>query len=548
MAAINISSEFFNHDAQAGGFFPDTHINKTFDVGRFVQERGKNYIIEGIRGTGKTHILKMIAEEYFNNFNRNRVLPIYFSLAQVSEWTGDKKLFRLQLYTQIVLKSVQVIEQYPQIKNAQNLQNSDVKSKSVEKLREMFYVKEQKNFDLLIREIHELSEKLISKLTFNPGEIDLRSSSTGNLDAEAKFNAGIASSKVQGNAEIAKEQQIELIGRTLSHENAAQFILEYFKEIKKILSLSFSLILLDEVSEMDADSQIEIFRLLKVIRSANDIDPQRNYMYFVAAVYPPQSTFYPSKENSGPFNFDPGHDATMEYLELDENLDEYEDFFKNLTEKRIEHIENKNHHKFDNYLSIFDEDKTFALAAYAANGIPRRYLELLKQAYENLQQRTASLSDSSDILKMTSRDIEQGIQTVVSSQIITARIKTGERKILDGIAANFERRNKKQETENKTKSEPVPSTVYFTVSHTNLDLLSGLITQGAIHDKGRTRSRKYYREEGSRGEIMNLDLAVAIYHNAINKNRAVDIFRNELKSIAKGGYVWCQEFDIEQFK
>lgn len=85
MSIIEISTNFFKHDAQAGGFFPSTHTNPGFDISKFIDKTGQNYLIEGIRGTGKTHILKMINETCLSTYDTNKILPIYVSLASVSE-------------------------------------------------------------------------------------------------------------------------------------------------------------------------------------------------------------------------------------------------------------------------------------------------------------------------------------------------------------------------------------------------------------------------------------------------------------------------------
>jgi Cdc6-like AAA superfamily ATPase len=76
---IELPHDFFNHNAQDGGFYPDSHV----DYGILIENFGRrqNLIIEGIRGTGKTHILKMIEQYHLNNFQNTRILPIYVSLA-----------------------------------------------------------------------------------------------------------------------------------------------------------------------------------------------------------------------------------------------------------------------------------------------------------------------------------------------------------------------------------------------------------------------------------------------------------------------------------
>jgi Cdc6-like AAA superfamily ATPase len=69
---------FFNHDAQAGGFFPLTHINPGFDIDSFIRGSGKNILVEGIRGTGKTHILKMIASKCIDTYPEEKICQYTF--------------------------------------------------------------------------------------------------------------------------------------------------------------------------------------------------------------------------------------------------------------------------------------------------------------------------------------------------------------------------------------------------------------------------------------------------------------------------------------
>ena len=72
--------------------------------------------------------------------------------------------------------------------------------------------------------------------------------------------------------------------------------------------------------------------------------------------------------------------------------------------------------------------------------------------------------------------------------------------------------------------------------------------QGCLHDKGRTRLKKYYKEEGAQGPLLMLDLSLALHNGAIDKRRAFDIFKNDLKENAKSGYLHCQDFNLDQFE
>jgi len=542
-----LAPKFFNHDAQAGGFFPNTHINKSFDVDKFIQSRGKNGIIEGIRGTGKTHILKMVADRYLKGFSEYRVIPVYVSLAKLSQFSEENiTRFRMQLYANIVLESINCIEQH---KSALGYPEARIASSALLYLKNLFRIKSEKDFQGTIKEIKRLNKILLQRLTYNPRNIRMKESDTEKSGLQAKLFPMTGAPSVELSGESTTEKSVEFIGNNLAHENAAEFILQYFKELRKILSLSFSLILLDECSETSTKGQIEVFRLLKLIRGASESDMKQNYIYFLAAAYPPLATYYPSRLHGDSFNFELGQDASVDYLQLDETLEEYESFFSELTKKRLKYLSgNGSQSRETTVLDIFDSDRAFTLAAYAANGIPRRYIEILKQAYDNLQQRSSGTSGNSN-RKITFRDIEAAIQTVVSNSILAHnKLNPKDFAFLDEIVSRFARRNKKQETENEEKEEAVPIIVYFTTSRSQIDYLANLIIQGAIHDKGRTRVRKYYRNESLQGELMSLDLAVAFYNGAIAKSRAAEIFKTELRENSKRGYVWCLDFDLSKFK
>lgn len=547
MPLLKLASEFFNHDAQAGGFFPETHINQTFDIEKFIQQRGKNTVIEGIRGTGKTHILKMVGNSYLQNFEKYRVLPIYMSLASLSQWDKDISRFRIQLYAGIVLESINKIENN---KNIFKITETEKTNSALDFLKRLFGIRGSQDFDSTIKDIRQLNDLLLHKLTYCPQNISIRTLETEKQGSSANIGTESAGVSAEFSSNQETEKKAELIGITLSHDNAAEFIREYFRQLKTMLGLSFSLILIDECSEASKEGQIEVFRLLKLIRGAAESDTQQNFINFIAAVYPPEATYYPSKLHGDSFNFELGNDASVDYLQLDENLEEYESFFSALTQKRLQYL-GGNGFKIGKgtILDIFDSERAFILAAYTANGIPRRYIEIIKQAFDNLHQRAAGIKEQEQVIKISVRDVESAIQTVVSNYILVQnKLTEKEFKLLDELVNKLGRRNKKQETENKGKAKPVPAIVYFTMSRSQIVEISNLITQGAIHDKGRTRVRKFYRDEALQGELMSLDLAVAFHNGAISKIRAAEIFKKDLKENAKSGYEWCSDFDLSKFK
>ena len=228
-----------------------------------------------------------------------------YLLAKLSQYGEDDiKRFRMQVYANIVLASIHCIEQ-----NKASLGFSDKDSAgSLVFLKRLFRIRPDRDFEGTVKEIKNLNERLLQRLTYNPQNVSLREADTVRGGIQTTLAVPLAgSATVDATTESETEKKVDFVGTNLSHENAAEFILEYFKQLQKILSLSFSLILLDECSETTQKGQVEIFRLLKQVRGAADSDIKKNYIYFLAAAYPPLATYYPSKLHGDSFNFDLGH-------------------------------------------------------------------------------------------------------------------------------------------------------------------------------------------------------------------------------------------------
>jgi len=541
MPAVKIDPNFFNHDAQAGGFFPITHTNPGFDIEAFLSGPGKNLLIEGIRGTGKTHILKMVASTALSTYSDKKILPVYISISKVSEWESrEVHIFRIHLYANIVNETISTIEkEYASI----GFQKSSNVDNAINKIKKMFGVEIDGDITEILRKIRVINENLLSQLTYNQEQILERVKKE--YAERSTFGGSLKTFQASWDEilKILSEKEIIFVGKNFAYENASQFLVEFFKQLNEILGSRYIILLLDECSETSAEAQIEIFRLLKLIRGSFTSDMEKNYVYFCASVYPPYSTSYPSKSQGQNFNFEPGQDATVEYLQMDELSDEYESFFSELTKKRLEFFCEK---KITSPIkAIFENEGAFFLAAYGANGIPRRYLEILKQGYDTLCQRSGSDGDTK---RISQKDIEDGIQTVASNQILSStKLKSDDFKIIEEIAQRIGTRNKKTETENKEKMKKLPANDYFTINRSQFDEFIRLLLQGCVHEKGRTRLKKYYKEEGSQGPLLMLDLSLLIQYGAIDKRRVVDIVRKDLKENAKSGYLYCQDFDLRQF-
>ncbi len=267
---------------------------------------------------------------------------------------------------------------------------------------------------------------------------------------ELNKSLGIQGAKAGGKAVDESSQTIEYLTVKLSHLNASQFLTQFYRYLYELFDLQHTVLLIDECSDLPKEAQLEIFRFLKLIRGGTRVDNTRNFLYFIGGVYPPQATEYPSKSLGGPFDFEPGDDCSVEYLELDVQVTFYEDFFKNMFLKKMSKF---NPSLSQDIFNFFEDERTFLLAAYASNGLPRRFFEILHQAYENLTEFVSSRTKADNkTYKIRYIDVSAAIDKIVTSTILSRSKLTKENfKALEKIVAALKRRNKKVETESSSK-------------------------------------------------------------------------------------------------
>jgi hypothetical protein len=532
MPIIKINPEFFNNDAQAN-FDYSTHANPGFNIIDIANSKS-NILFEGIRGTGKTHILKSIREETLSNFNKYRILPVYISLAKISEYESlDEQMFRIHLYTNIVKATVESIKD-----NVDLIRNSDnpllLKAIKCEMpILNMYYDESIVQF---LDEIQVLLEKLDNDLL--AGNINFQTEDSNEL------SVGIMPKAFSFNGKKNKKQQLQYMVDRLSHLNASRYIVEFFRGIREILELEYSLLLIDEISGVSNKAQTEVFRLLRLIRGSTDSNEKSNFVYFIGSVYPPQKTNYPAKAYGSEFDFIAGEDCSMEYLEMNVLNEDYEEFFSYITRRRLEKIHPESN---GNYLWMFEDEKTFLLAIFASNGLPRRYFEILKNAYSISSKKH---STSLQFEKIDYNSVSLAIQNIVDSQILSESQLTDidfdylEKYILPKLS----QRNSSAETKNESRSDDkkLPVHLFLSVTRTDRKKLANLIYRGVIHNLSRTRKPKTVssNDQEAKGLMLMLDLAVAFNYRVFNIQNAINYFENDLRNNAKRGYLYYSDITL----
>lgn len=531
MPIVQINQEFFNNDAQAN-FDSRTHIDMGIDIKGLINRN--NYLIEGIRGTGKTHILKMIRQEVVEKFTQYRVLPIYVSLAKYSEYeslTSDE--FRIHLYTSIVENAITTIKDNKEVFKQGNPQII----KAFKEGLPIFPFFFNQSFDEIIESIDILVKEL------NEGLF------TGNIKMNSKDkvdgNSSVDMNPIKFGGTYSKEKQVEYVIDQLSHKNASKYILSFFKKLVNILQLDYCLLLVDEISGVSKEKQIEVFRLLKLIRSCNEGQKDTNIMYFIGGVYPPSSTNYPSLVKGNEFEFKTGDDCTMKFLEIDILNEEYEEFFKYVTSKRLEkyHLKESN----GDILWMFESEKAFLLAAFAANGLPRRYFQILDIAYSNAK---SKFMQESTIKRIDIPSISSAIQHIAENEILDENHLTEQdfEYLEEIIIPKLTTRNSTVETKNANNNSETLIHLFIKVSTNDRNRLGNLIYRGVIHNLNRTRKSKYSKSSESNpiGKMLMIDIAVSYYHRLYNVQNCVEYVQKDLRENVKRGFQYFSEIKLNK--
>lgn len=528
---MELPVSFFNHDAQAGGFYPKSHVG--IDVSSF--GHGQNMLLEGIRGTGKTHVLKMVERHCLATFERNRVLPIFVSLAQINEHARkEPEEFRLHLYTHIVQRSVETLEKY----KLELQEDKSLLQRSLDSIKTLFCIETSKTFDDIIKDIISVSEDLRFKLQFNLTSKNFKDSSGINSNLSCSANGkigqkGIAEAGFEQKGNLTLSSNVEdntmYVGSKLAHHNASAFLLEFLKQLQVILNLEHSLILLDECSEADYKAQVEIFRLFKAIRGGNSLLSDKNCCaHFIGSVYPQGATYYPKRNIDG-FSFEPGHDCTVEFLEWDE-LDNktYVSFFHDMLVSRLKELLAYDCEGGEAIKKIFEDKNSFLLAAYCANGTPRRFWEILKRGYDRGSK------------KISSKGVEIAIQEIANDQILTIGHLTNEDiDFINDIVDRLLGKNVDIRGNNKKNNINHPQYIYFSINRQHKHLLDRLVVQGAVHDKSRMRMKSKYTLK----PIFSLDISLSYNFSIIPKKNFVRILSNEIPRCAKSDF--AQAIDVK---
>lgn len=328
----------------------------------------KNQIIYGRRGTGKTHLLKALQEQLIGNFYHERRMPIYIDLRRLLPlitYTNNTIEFSILVFKQIVneifnviVENINFLYRFNEFDNTSKC--SIIKKNELDKMLEDINIKFDGQEYKKLEEI-ELNEEEIKKLALSL-KISQQSELGGSREKESTISTSFKKSRYISFADIT----------------------EIINKIPDLLDVKRFICLIDEWSEVPLDTQVYIAELIKrgFITS--------KFTFKVAAITNRSKIGrkigedFVGLEDGGdifPFNLD-------NRFVYEINSQKTKDFFSDLLYKHLSSIDNKfQEHIFEglnsnNFLNYFLANQALREILIAAAGIPRDFINLFINAYD----------------------------------------------------------------------------------------------------------------------------------------------------------------------
>jgi hypothetical protein len=350
-----------------------------------------NQVIQGRRGTGKTHLLLAFAERLIDRFDQERQMPIYIDLRKIKpliqESPENSISYALIAFVLIIQEVFATLAE--NIKFLYNLAPSS-RQGIFESLK-----KEQ-----IVRIYNELNLNLTGQTIQKLGTLTFSTEEIKNLTSSLKISAhpeitGGASSQIKQTTTTTVEKVITFSGVV----NSLQALLE---------TLNIKIVcLLDEWSEIPVLSQPYIAELLKRV-----FIPSR-FVFKIAAI-PFRSRLQRRNEFEN-VGLEEGGDIFPFLLDnryvFEINKQETRDFYNELLYKHLTSLEPKILDEYSpqeketlhsNFINQFFANQSLAEILVASGGVPRDFCNLLINSYDKFL-----LNSTSEFKRIVLRNVRE---------------------------------------------------------------------------------------------------------------------------------------------
>lgn len=371
--ANNIRAENLQYDSFIALYSGEENISNINNV--------NNTVIYGRRGSGKTHLLRALAEKLGSEFSLKRNFPVYIDLRRiiplVSSAAGSSDVEAILIFKYITQQMSFALAE--NLAHLIGVNEFDPSSKLA--------------VDARMTEIAELFSSIY--LEFD-GRRFKKPSVALEVSEEEVRSLGV-SATVSGNPSISGKANLQQKVASSSSQQAYVSILDITRAIEKLislLSLSRITVLLDEWSEINIDTQLWLAEIIKKSFSAIGVTVK------IGAI--PNRTNLGIKTDSKYFGLEDGGDIQgypldMRYV-FEVNKSQTRDFFNDLLHRHLYAIDSSPVETLlrdrkvgsDKLINQFFANVALNEILVACAGIPRDFMNLFINSYDRFVMQSSS--------------------------------------------------------------------------------------------------------------------------------------------------------------
>ena len=353
----------------------------------------QNQIVYGRRGTGKTHLLKRLEEEYISKFDEYRSVPIFINGSKLR--TQSNVIYEipaaiaLSVYIEFIKTLVDKLYEFinkrldpniwDQVTKGKQTQTAQKAKKITKELYELLQEGEVRFLPAgeASDEVQTLNET-VAKVS---GGLNLNLSDPRSLGWNVKF-------KAQHDKEAKKSG---IILRKIKGQVILPFsqVATNIQELLRLMEGSSLVVLFDEWSDIDQRLDTQPYLADMIKRTLSSI----TQMHVKLACIPTRTLLATpiTIENPIPIGYEEGDDISSDVdldsiVFVDNDLKQFLPFFMNLLKRHIgmslDWIRYMEMEEFERFIcnEIFDGVDVFSELCQASTGVPRDFLHLFRNA------------------------------------------------------------------------------------------------------------------------------------------------------------------------